>query len=349
MDPEEFDMSLITFVPEKSKSRLQEFKELPLRIIQLEPNKFLNPYLLFQKFKQAVEVEKPDILHSHCPRSLFLMGMLSTKSKKSYTIQVYPGLQQKVLYGNIMGTVVIQLSKYFIKRIDLPIACAENVSDDLLKIDHIEVKAIPNCGSFPPTYISTEEKLDLRKKLGLDKDTTYFIFIGRLSKEKNPEFLVRTLKKLNLKKTSLIMLGEGPLKESLEAIGYPGLVLPGFVKNVNEYVKAADYYVSPSMIEGLANTLLETMAMGLPFLLSDIPPHFEVYNKTDEKMGMIFKNSDEADFEDKLKELLTYPREKASEAVRKCFTENYTAEKMSADYQQSYQDLTNLAYTNIYS
>ena len=343
LDPKQFDVSIITLVPEKDSSRIDDFKKLPVRIIQLKGDGVLKPVDLYRKLKQAITIEAPTILHSHCPRSYFLMALLpKIGAKKTYTFHLYPGIQQKVLYGNLMGTVVIRLSKYFIKKIDQPFACAENVSESFLKNDKLLVLAVPNGGSFFPTTISSDEKAVLRKNLGLDANITYLIFIGRLSKEKNPEFLVAALKKMNRENIGLIMLGEGPLKKSLQAINYTQLIMPGFVSNVNEYILASDYYVSPSLTEGLANTLLETMAMGLPFILSDIPPHLEVYNKTEDFMGVIFKNNNQEDFGGQLKTLLVYPRQQAADAVRKCFTAHYTADKMSRAYQDSYFNLVKL-------
>ena len=39
----------------------------------------------------------------------------------------------------------------------------------------------------------------------------------------------------------------------------------------NNYLRAADYYVSASRTEGMPLGVLEAMAEGLPLLLSDIP------------------------------------------------------------------------------
>ncbi len=55
--------------------------------------------------------------------------------------------------------------------------------------------------------------------------------------------------------------------------------MPGFKSNIYDYLKASDYYISASDVEGLANTLLESMTVGLPCVLSDIPSHKEVLSK----------------------------------------------------------------------
>ncbi|MEO3404440.1 glycosyltransferase [Mucilaginibacter sp. CAU 1740] len=344
MDPAVYDISIITLVPENEANRVNDFKQLPVKLITVYGTGKLKPVSLYFNLKKAIKDLAPDIIHSHCPRSLFLLGVMPTKIKQSFTVHIYPGIQQIVMYGPLAGRAVIFLSKYFIKRIDLPIACAENVADALWQNEHLKVKAVPNCGSYLPTTISAQDKATLRDKLGLKQNVTYFIYIGRLSREKNIEFIVSTFNKLKMNNVGLIVLGEGALQEVIDSYSFPNFIKPGFVENVNEYILASDYYVSASLTEGLANTLLETMALGVPFLLSDIPPHYEVYNKDPEDFkGVIFKNNDEADFEKKVKELLAYPKDKAAEAGRRCFSNYYTPEKMSQGYQDAYQEfLANL-------
>ena len=83
------------------------------------------------------------------------------------------------------------------------------------------------------------------------------------------------------------MLGEGPLWEDLKKEGDDRILLPGFKTNVYDYLIASDYYISASDVEGLANTLLESMTVGLPMLLSDIPSHQEVLSKMSVTTGYI--------------------------------------------------------------
>ena len=61
------------------------------------------------------------------------------------------------------------------------------------------------------------------------------------------------------------MLGEGPLWEDLKE-GDDRILLPGFKTNVYDYLIASDYYISASDVEGLANTLLESMTVGITYV-----------------------------------------------------------------------------------
>jgi glycosyltransferase involved in cell wall biosynthesis len=57
---------------------------------------------------------------------------------------------------------------------------------------------------------------------------------------------------------------------------YSNISLKGKVIDVDEYLEAADCFVSASLSEGLPNSVIEALAWGLPIILSDIPEHREI-------------------------------------------------------------------------
>lgn len=178
-----------------------------------------------------------------------------------------------------------------------------------------------------------------KKRFRLKDDIRYFIFIGRFSGEKNPELLIRAFKQIGAKQVGLIMLGEGPLWEDLKKEGDDRILLPGFKTNVYDYLIASDYYISASDVEGLANTLLESMTVGLPMLLSDIPSHQEVLSKMSVTTGYIFNNKDSNSLFDKIEKVLLLDRTEVAREVQDIFQKHYTAKKMSLSYQNAYTSL----------
>lgn len=342
MDFSKFEVSIITLIPEETNTRIEDFKKLPVTIHQLAPRKKPGPLAMFRAFRKEVMRIDPDMVHSHCPRSFYFSAFLPKKYKRVYTIHIYPGLQQEILYGKVKGKIVNQLNHVFTRFMDLPIGCAESVGALYQKNKGLDILSIPNGSSLPVWKQNPQQKQILRKTLGLKEDTLYFIYIGRFSSEKNPQLLVETFCRLSDPNIGLIMLGTGPLWEKLSRCKDERILFTGFQTNVYDYLIASDYYISASEIEGLANTLLESMTVGLPMLLSGIPSHREVMAKMEKPVGILFDNKkgDSADLIQKIKTITrSIDRETAAIEIKRVFEKFYTARKMSASYQAAYTNL----------
>lgn len=339
MDFNKFEVSIITMVPEQKISRINEFRALPIRIVQMSPDKVLNPLSMYFTLRKKVCEINPDILHTHCPRSMFLVPFLPKKYKKVETVHIYPGIQQKVMYGKLKGSIVIALSHYFTKRMDLPIACSESVAESYWSEHSYKMKAIPNGCSLPLWKKNVEQKQIMREKLGLRTDLRYFIFIGRFSQEKNPDLIVKAFEEINSNDVGVILLGDGNMYASLKSHESESILLPGFKSNVYDYLIASDYYISASDVEGLANTLLESMTVGLPCVLSNIPSHKEVIRKAKNPIGYTFNNHNIADLKDAIHKVLNLDYEPTSNYIQCLFENYYTAQNMSEKYQDAYIEL----------
>lgn len=339
MDFERFEVSIITMVEEQKNSRIQEFESLPIRVIQMSPNKTQDPLSMFLNLRNTVKSINPDILHTHCPRSMFLVPFLSSKYKKVETVHIYPGIQQKVMYGNFKGAIVIALSHFFTKKMDLAIACSESVAESYWKEQHYKMLAIPNGCSLPLWDEDEDRKRSLRKEFGLKDGMKYFIFVGRFSREKKPDMIVEAFESMKNKGIGVILLGDGDMYEELKHYECDNIVLPGFKNNVYGYMIAADYYISASNVEGLANTLLESMTVGLPCVLSDIPSHQEVMSKSDHAIGYVFDNKDLESLREAINKVLLLDLKSTAHNIRNLFQEFYTASQMSEHYQIEYRKL----------
>lgn len=341
MDFEKFDVSIITMVEEQKISRIDEFRALPVKVIQMHPKGIQNPLKMLMTLKKTVVKVNPDIVHAHCPRSLMLIPFLPKKYKKVETVHIYPGIQQKVMYGKIKGQIVIWLSHFFTKRMDLPIACSESVAQSYWSEHHFKMIAIPNGCSMPVEKINREEKENLKTALGLKSDLRYFIFVGRFSKEKNPDVIVKAfnLIKDTIHDIGLVMLGDGDMYDEIAANASDRLLTPGFKENVYDYIRVCDYYISASDVEGLANTFLEAMAVGLPSVVSNIPAHLEVFKKASQTIGFVFDNKDLRSFVSAINGVLNINYEKTSKYIQSLFEMYYTAKTMSERYQHEYVKL----------
>lgn len=121
---------------------------------------------------------------------------------------------------------------------------------------------------------------DIRKyqkeKWGLKENLTVG-FVGRLTEQKNPLFLLEIFNSL-LKfepKAKLMIVGDGEYKEVmqkkvLELNIDEQVIFTGVQPNVNDLMQAMDVFILPSVWEGLGIVLIEAQAAGIPCIVSDI-------------------------------------------------------------------------------
>ncbi|BAZ32468.1 group 1 glycosyl transferase [Cylindrospermum sp. NIES-4074] len=112
-----------------------------------------------------------------------------------------------------------------------------------------------------------------------------FVYQGRIAPEKNVEALLRAWKQSDMgAKTKLLIVGDGPLKPSLETFygSESGVIWLGFIADEArriEILQGADVFILPSLVEGLSLSLLEAMACGLACLATDVGADGEVLDK----------------------------------------------------------------------
>lgn len=105
------------------------------------------------------------------------------------------------------------------------------------------------------------------------------VSVGRLSKQKNHELLIRSfanIYRVGALNCNLYIYGEGPERNNLENLirnlGLEGrVILCGREKNVLHKIKDASLFVLSSNYEGFPNALLEAVALGLPVISTDFP------------------------------------------------------------------------------
>lgn len=126
------------------------------------------------------------------------------------------------------------------------------------------VCVIPNAVRWP---LPVEEPvLDPPPRYGRRR----LLAVGRLHEHKGFDLLLAAFSQLAgyFPDWDLVILGEGECREALQAqIDAAGLghrvSMPGRVGNVGQWYAESDLYVLSSRVEGLSNTLLESMASGL--------------------------------------------------------------------------------------
>lgn len=152
------------------------------------------------------------------------------------------------------------------------VAITNGVREDMItnfKIDKNKITTIYN----PAMTIKFSENKMINEKLF---STPTIITVGRLEHQKGQWHLIRAFKKVveEYDNSMLLILGEGSLKKYLENLikdlGLESNIkLLGFKENPYDYIKKSDIFVFPSLYEGLGNTLLEVLQLGIPIISTD--------------------------------------------------------------------------------
>ena len=140
------------------------------------------------------------------------------------------------------------------------------------------------------------EKKEALKELKLDTKYKYFGTIASFYKTKGYIYLVETIKSLKQKKHYLlnnhkfIFIGSGPEQENIEKLikeynleEYIKIIPPK--NNDWKYLKAFNYFILPSVKEGLPYTILEAGLAKLPILTTKVGGIPEILE--DKKTGII--------------------------------------------------------------
>ncbi|MEU8674782.1 glycosyltransferase family 4 protein [Streptomyces sp. NPDC048560] len=119
---------------------------------------------------------------------------------------------------------------------------------------------------------------------GVDARTPLVVCVGRLSRQKGQDVLLRAWEQLRVDGARLVLVGDGPEERRLRDTAPAGVVFAGASQDVRPWLHAADVLVLPSRWEGMALAPLEGMACGRPVVMSDVngareslPPGHDVH------------------------------------------------------------------------
>ena len=205
-----------------------------------------------------------------------LLGLFYSKLKgyKTYVnIDGYPTERKKnVLRDTIRKFTIRYLCDYFF-------CGGENVRNYLINFGAKKSNiCVHNFSSISeseilPKPLTADEKVKIRKELGIKTTDNIVLGVGRFVPLKRFEDLIQAV--LNCKtECDLYLLGGKPTKEYLDIVGdnkkihFIDFVLP---ENVYKYYMAANLFVLPSETDVWGLVINEAMSKGLPVISSDSP------------------------------------------------------------------------------
>ncbi len=189
---------------------------------------------------------------------------------------------------------------------------------------------------------------DMRKRLGISKETKVLGVIARLFHLKGHKYLIRIAPNI-LKKypdVKFLFVGDGILRERLETLTTSLGVRDRFIfagliprDQVPDYISAMDIIVHPSLREGLARVIPQGFIMEKPVVIFDIDGANELVKSY--KTGMLVEPRDTGALETAILYLLDNPANAAEMVSRgkDIAITQFTEDKMVSDINKVYQKL----------
>jgi glycosyltransferase involved in cell wall biosynthesis len=162
---------------------------------------------------------------------------------------------------------------------------------------------------IPLGIAEPEFKTATRADLDMDESKKYIVAMGRLVRRKDYPTLLKAFSDLERKDVDLILLGDGPERENLEALatnlGIGDRVhLKGFVSDELKYqvLSNSDVFALISLHEGFGVVYLEAMYCGLPVVAADQGGQIDILS--DGETGRLVPIGDRSAIARSLSELL---------------------------------------------
>ena len=226
---------------------------------------------LRSKCIEEIKEWKPDIVHSQCEFSTFMMASKIAKKVSCPIVHTYHTIYEDYTHyfspSKKMGRKMISVfSKAIAGKVDTLIAPSRKTMEILksYEIDEEKIKIIPTGIKIPENLMKKDK---LRDYYGYDKNDKIILYLGRLAEEKNIEELIDYYIKLDIEKLKFIIAGGGPYlcnlkeytKKTNKKINFTGMVRPEEVYN---YYRMADVFISASKSETQGLTYYEAMSNG---------------------------------------------------------------------------------------
>ena len=291
------------------------------------------------RLAKIIERERPDLVHAIMYQAIQLTRL--AKSKVSFPFKLVSSPRVHYRTRPLWTLLVDRALK---NRDDLLIAecdASRRFLTGTLGYAPAKVKVIRNGVDLAGWPVSKVERQKRRLELRMNAGDLLLGATGRLDKQKGFAYLIEAMAQLKRTDARLVILGEGPERKHLEALVRrheleKTVMLPGERPEIASWLSAFDAYCLPSLWEGLPNSLLEAMALGLPVVASAVDGVPEAV--TNGKTGLLVPPASPAALAKALKELAGDPARRAAlgAAAHAEIAEKFTLRRMIGEYEAAY-------------
>ena len=270
-------------------------KITPLRDIAV----LIKMYRFFRK-------EKPQIVHTHTPKAGIVGMMAAWFARVPIRLHTVAGLPLMETQG-LKKKLLVIIEKLTYRFANKVYPNSYGLKDYIVENKFCSAKKLCVLGKgssngIDVKYFSMEGyntlfQKEFKEKMGILKDDFVFIFVGRIVKDKGIVEFIDAF--TSIQSTTISLLLVGPFEEDLDPLPlatlqtiktHSKIVHVGYQQDVRPFFAISNALVFPSYREGFPNVVLQTLAMGLPAIVSDINGCNEII--TNNVNGLIIPKKD---------------------------------------------------------
>ena len=296
-------------------------KKFDYRVVQCKSLNILNvdydvPIPKFDnEFKKELEKSDLDIVHIHSP---FGVGAMGVRYAKKHNIPAIATLHSQYKQDFYRSTKNNALANLLTKRImkvfnqcDEYYAVNDKIAEIFYGYGANHMPLVQRNGTDMLPVVNKEDAIELvNKKYGLERDTSVFLFVGRINALKNIFFILEALEKLKDNNFKMFYVGDGQDFEELQKRVHKSriadkIVLTGKITD-RELLKAlylrAKLFLFPSMYDASSLVQIEAASQGTPTIF--LKGSATSATVTDYKNGFLSDPTPEK-FAEKIEEILS--------------------------------------------
>jgi glycosyltransferase involved in cell wall biosynthesis len=228
----------------------------------LSDGRFHNFWVRYKTLRNIWKEYKPDIILSFLGKNN-LMAIATSAFLPAKTVVSVRGEPTMEYQGKAMGI----LAKFMFR-----------FADGVVLQTKQSMKFFPMAVRRKAVIMSNPLNPDFMNKKYTGAREDVIVTVGRLDENKNQAMLIHAFSRIaaEFPKMKLVIYGDGECKEKLEDLVRSKnladrISLPGSISDVPKHIYNARIFALTSNTEGMPNTIIEAMALGIPVISTDCP------------------------------------------------------------------------------
>jgi len=304
----------------------------------------------YRRLREAIRRLKPDVVHTHSSKAGIVGRAAAWREGVPAVVHTIHGLPFGPFESARRNALYIALERWAAKRCHAIVSVCDAMTDQALAagVGRPEQFSTVYSGMDADAFLNPPRpREEVRRELGLTGDQVAFATVARLFELKGHDDIVAVAPAILRANPNVrfVWIGDGILRDQLiadlEARGIrDAFILTGLVPpaRIPELLGAVDAVIHPSLREGLARVLPQSLLTGRPAISYDVDGAREVVTP---ETGVLLKPRDLPGLTDAVIRLAADPalREAMGREGRRRFADQFRHETMTSQLRSLYERL----------